>query len=861
MFDPSKFIYHNDLLTQILIRINEEKIDEMTVYRKIELRNVTNTLYKIMVNFFSYRIKKINDIEVIIEFFNNFFMESIRKKIKIADEGVAFVIRQILLKLVAHQRVLETFCIEDHRFTIVFKYLLNVYKKLFFNSTSKIVNNIVDKLHDDDYLKDTEGQYNYIIYIDFFKELKNFINGFIDFESMKGCKMIVVEFIRKHLYLFLAHLNFGIKEDVFKLTKEKYYVLLDGIFYFNRETDKLHSHLAGRIKDFDLPKVILKFKKSIFTLGDVIYNKLIDIIDEEIALMAQFDVEKFDIETFVKAKMTETYNSIERIHSYYAVKIIKHIYVRLICRFIKEVKTKGKSWVKEHLGEKLDDFKEYFTISIKGHNMEHFSKFFEFYKKLVFTKSIEKANMMLSMMVNILGETLSVEVINAMISTRVNDTFGIQGFKLRGFYTNLIELQKKGDENISKKQKHKKRVNHLLAVFFVCIRFAGKIRLLFKRSSSFFKQPSNKRISNFNFYQINQRFDETYKIMFVRRPAFESQTDQEIMTDIQSIYSKSVLFKYSLIFRNDELFIMDERGKEVKLFFLSKFSNMARRTINQNPVLLLGYGQYERLLFMSTKIDKIEKLSSMFVKIFNRTQQIKFNYKNICIMDEKQSMTHAFIFKKMFEKTQFFIYTPDSFSSFNSDFYTNYRFHCLNKEFEELESSKVTKVIKRRRTLTDIFVDQNFQVIEEELASKKSLIRNNLQETLLKVESKDTKSLQKRAEKNEKPKMNLILDNEALQRDTIKKNMILLSDLSVNDKPKKEEQVKPAQPVINLKKLSQKERVKQRIKMNKDAQLNFVLKANVRKKSIRPEIDMPVSKKESFKNSKAQNKKKVKKKK
>ena len=628
VFNPSKFIYHGDLLTKILMRMNETDIDEGTVYKNIELKNVTNTLYKILIGFFSFRKKNLNDVETIISFFNEFFLESVRKKIKAAEEGTAFVIKTILVRITGHQKVLDTFNIEDKRFKFVFESLVNVYKKLFFNSTSKILNNIVDKLSDREYLKDADGKDSYILYIDFFKELKNFITEFEILKSYKGCSVIVVEFLRKQLYLFIGHLNRAFKEDIYDITLEEQYILLEGIFYFNRETGKLYSFLQNIFDNFDLPPQTIKFKKSIFILGDIILNKVMLEVDKEIDGLEKFDPKSFEIEFFVKSRLPETHARLERLHNYYAVKILKHIYVRLLCRFILETAEMSSSWIKNELKEKIIEIKEFFDGNIRGHNMEHFSRFLDFYKSLIFTTSLDKGNMIIAMMVNVLGERLEENVINAMIKTRVNDTFGIQSFRLKNLHSDIKKQQKIGDNKMQAKQNHRKRVAHLTNVFFVVIRFVGKIRNKYRISKrNFSLQRIEKIKENKNFYGIDKQLEDSFKVMFIRRPAFAKQSDGETMAEVKSVYTKSVLFKYSLVVRNDEFFLLDDKSSVVRMFFLTKFAEMQKGTINQEPLLLVGYGLYEKLLFVSSKPEKIDRLFKFFLDVMNKTKEIKFNSK------------------------------------------------------------------------------------------------------------------------------------------------------------------------------------------------------------------------------------------
>ena len=624
VFDQSKFIYHNDLLTQILLRTCDKSTDELTIFKDIELRQVTNSLYKILVGFFSYRVKNMTDVESIIRFFNDFLIESIRKKIKNTDEGVALVIRKSLLGILAHQKVLVAFNIIDKRFSFVFRFLCNVYKKIFFNNTLRIINNIIDKLRDKTYLGSIGKDGGCILFVDFFTELKRFINEFEFLIDYDGIGIIMVEFVRKHLYVFICHINRGLKENLFNFEADELYILLDGVFFLSKESAKLPTYLKTRFPNAKFPSVGL-FKKAIFTLGDVIYNKVTLMIEKEIEAASEIDPDKFDIESYLKSRLTEIYVRLEKLHNYYAIRLLKHVYIRLICLYIKAVKKKSSRWINNNLKENLKEFKDYFRENIKGHSMAHFCKFFDYYEQLVFTTSLDKAELLLAMMVGLLGERLPESVVHAMISSRVEDTFGIQGFKLRRVYSNILEEQEAGDKKINQNQTYKRRINHLLNVFFVCVRFTGRIRLRQKRRSLMHIPLEEVKMNKKSLYDMDSTLQDNLKALFIRRPAYVSLNDNEILADVKAIKAKSVLFKYSLVINKDELFLLDEKSKVTKSFFLSKFSGLQRGTIDKELFLLLSYSQCERLLFTSSKVDKMERTASFFLKVLNVTKTFSLN--------------------------------------------------------------------------------------------------------------------------------------------------------------------------------------------------------------------------------------------
>ena len=631
IFDPAKFIYYDEIITKIIIRQNKEPIDNISQHNKIDLNNINSTVYRIMIGFFISGTKKYDNFISVVEFIGKLYLDSVRGKIKNAKDNLVYIVRTALSGIFSYKNMIEKHQIKDRRFDHMFSSLINVYKKLFFNSTSKIIINMVYKLKTPEYLQDNEGNRTYIIYMDFFKELKNFINEFEIFVEYKGFSSIISEFIRKHIYTFICHLTYILSDNLYDVSIETYYLLLDGVFYLIRETDKLLTYLPIKFGHHCIiPKHLLNFKKTFLNLGDVLYNYIVVDIDTEIDKIEQLDVESFDFGIFLNTKLGLVHERLKRLHNYYSMKFFRHIMFKLVTKLIQSFKVKEKIWIQENFKEKVNEFSDYFLITMKSYNFDNFAKFFEYYRKFVFTKSLENAELFLSMMGNILGQRLDIETVNQIIKTRVHDTFGLQSLSLKKSYASIIEQQAQGDENIQNKQKHRKRVSHLFSVFLVSVRFIGKHRLWLKKHRNHVsskltnKEHDSPKINGVN-YTINHKGSQSFKMLFIRNPEYHTWDDNSVIDDLKAEFVKSAVFKYSLHFSRDSVYLLDEKSKVIKSFFLSKFDELHQTNINRKPCLIVSYGRCDKLVLSSSKQQKIDVAHKVFSEVLARTKELVFN--------------------------------------------------------------------------------------------------------------------------------------------------------------------------------------------------------------------------------------------
>lgn len=216
-----------------------------------------------------------------------------------------------------------------------------------------------------------------------------------------------------------------------------------------------------------------------------------------------------------------------------------------------------------------------------------------------------------------------------MIRTRVDDTFGIQALKLSKAFSDVLSSQAKGEERIAAKQAYKKRVAHLLNVLMIVTRCIGRYKLQIKRIRSISTRKS-KQSDNFASrvvsYEVGHK-GATVRVLFVRNPDFITCTDEEINKFVRGLYARSAVFKYSLHFRESEMFIIDDRSKIIRSYFIARFDELQTLNINGKQCILLGYGKCERLLLISSKQAKIDAVYKTFSDVLEKTSTLKLNYK------------------------------------------------------------------------------------------------------------------------------------------------------------------------------------------------------------------------------------------
>lgn len=281
LFDASKFIYFDDLIINILIRQSGQSIDRQSLHKSLNLENLNSLAYGVAAGFFTLNNSKTTNLFTVFNFIGRLYIDCIRRRLKTESNQLTLVVYTSLCSLSRYHNTITKLQITDYRVDFTLSCLLNTYKRLFFNTTSKIITNAIAKLPDSNYLRSTEGKLTYTLYVDFLRELKNFVDEFVPFSSLKGCDGIVLEFVRRHIYVFLNHLTTILSSNVYNLEVETHITLLDGIFYLIREIEKLGVYLSSNFGTNVLTP--LSFKRLCLNLGDILTSQVCTSVDQLIA--------------------------------------------------------------------------------------------------------------------------------------------------------------------------------------------------------------------------------------------------------------------------------------------------------------------------------------------------------------------------------------------------------------------------------------------------------------------------------------------------------------------------------------------------------------------------------------------------
>ena len=433
-----------------------ETFDFSNIPKSIMCENISKMLHIVLISFFSTQKKDFVKLNKIIFFLNDLFCKSIKYKVKNAGKGVSFVIHDLLMKIFNHIKILDIFKIEDFRFFIMFECLINIFKKLFFNTAAEIFCNIFDKLEDKEYLKfDEEMTCNF--YVDFFREFKKFLEEFQYFVKFPGYFLIKMEFIRKVYFFFINHFRYLIDKEIIPFSFEQFMILLEGIIYFNKETAKFFVTNTNNEDNEKMKKVLVNYKSVFFKLGENLMNKITKIIDIEIEIkLKDIKIEDFDFEKVLKNNLKDFFEILKKEKLIYSKKVYNYLLIKLVEKYLELISNQSQSWIQENIKSEIEKKKKFFTfIETRRQKFDYFRVFLDYYKKFIITNSEEKAKNLLGMFPTILGQKLNEDTIYNIMKTRPGGFLNYKYLQMKYFYNSLLDTQKKGE--IKKKEKFEKK--------------------------------------------------------------------------------------------------------------------------------------------------------------------------------------------------------------------------------------------------------------------------------------------------------------------------------------------------------------------------------------------------------------------
>jgi len=164
-------------------------------------------------------------------------------------------------------------------------------------------------------------------------------------------------------------------------------------------------------------------------------------------------------------------------------------------------------------------------------------------------------------------------------------------------------------------------------------------------------------------------------------------------------------------------------------------------------------------------------------------------------VSESVAYNQTYVFNRILNKTNYFLTKPSDINKIDLNFYNNYKVFAFTLESSDKLYDSSVKTIKRRKTIENIFIDENFKAIEKEIESQASIFNTARPDSPMKnfnmnsifenkksmeISIPNAKSPQTNGKLDVAKKPIPVVDFEisTLKRPSFKKNLELLSHLS-----------------------------------------------------------------------------------
>ena len=632
VFNQYRAIYFDDIINALL-KARQKGLTDENLILEIELEHITYLFKRLLISFFALNNRNEKQLMRLASHMNNLFIESLKKKIEQKLEPL--VIHECMRRLLLHEEVLKEFNLMDSRFTIATKLVLNIYKRLFFNSITNILNNILDKLKDPNYMVDGSGATFYAPFIDFFKEIRNFMIELIPLRTASCFCSITIDFKRKLFYYFFGHFKMIIDQNLAQLPYKSLLVMLDGVFYLTKENDRMISDFRVTFNEGNEHlKYLMNFRKQYFVIGESIVNQLRVIISDKIKTnLEKAQLKEFDIGRILRKDLAELYEPLEKTHSYYMMRLLRFILIKILEKYLQLVQVQNPNYLSlPDFEEDLKEVKSFFTGDSSGQNLENYVKFLDYYAKFLNSKNENTCQSAIAMMKMILSEEISDETCKLIIATKNYSKSKFSQKDMVNYYTSLLADQQKGNKLIQKRQDSKRKAARNLFVIKVVFQFI----FIMKRIKHFNLryQESEVKVQE-SFDSLNRKlevagikkYSTNVKMLFIKRQEFEDLDEAKITEMVRQISVTSPPFDYLLSYDNNKLLVQDTKGKLVKVLRPCKFIKIEKTVMNGFKTVLLTYKQFEKILVMTKKVEKQEKIFSQLSSIIQAFKNLTFNSK------------------------------------------------------------------------------------------------------------------------------------------------------------------------------------------------------------------------------------------
>lgn len=548
--------------------------------------------------------------------------------VKRAESSDPLTIHQLLVELLESRAVFNDLSIVDVRMDISMKFLLNMYKKLFFNQITSILSNLVQQLKSETTDKSPEEIINFPIFIDFFKTIRTFFSELVPLRSIRNFCSVTLDFKRKLFYYFFGFFKQTFEQLEINFSYTALLSMLNGVFYLVRENDQM---IVDFIKTFGeheaFMKLLLEFKRIFFRLSDSILDKLRRLAKSKVReKMQNISSGDFDIDQIVKKDLLELFQPLEKVHTYFKMRIIRFLFVLILEGFIAMVEREGDYYVSSgKFSETVDKMREFFSVDFQNQTFENYLKFLDYYQLFLKSKRIGVCETAIAMMKTILSEEISEQFVENVIRSKNFDGLRFSRRTFTNRYEKMIEVQKLGEEAIARRQKARLILGGMLLLGTNCFKFVKYLR------RKFFKNKANKMHEETAVFVSNQniktkieavkleKFNKSLPIAFFETSEFENASPEQVKEHMRDQLLKSPPGTYNFTYENEKLVVYNSAKKLMRIFHPAKFSSIEKLELNSALVVVLSYRANERICIVADKQETQTKLFeklSKFIEIF-----------------------------------------------------------------------------------------------------------------------------------------------------------------------------------------------------------------------------------------------------
>lgn len=636
LFSPKGLLKTKETIFDIL-KQQKSDLTEENFFKTLNLESFVVLIHQVCVGFFSLQQKSTKPLVQVMDYICSLIVKSCIARL---DSGLDSLIVHSLLKfLVNAAEALQTYNLVDLRVDLTLKLLLNIYKKLFFNQITTILANMLAMLKNETAERSFEEMGTFSLFIDFYKELRNFVFELVPLRPIKHFCMTTIDFKRKLFYYFFGFFRQIIEKESIAFSYTSLLSMLNGIFYLVKENSKLIQDFIITFGDTDKAlSMMLEFKKKFFLLGDSILQKVYQHVRKfVIEKMSGINSQNFDIDQIIKKNLIDIYKPLEKTHSYYKIKIIKVIFVAVLEQFIIIVSNEGAEFILNGgFSESIEKMKEFFSISYDNQGFENFIKFLEYFQQFIRSKKQEVCEIGIAMMKTILSEEISNEFIHKIIRSK---DYTETRFKIRqmiNYFKDLMEYQRAGEAVIQKKQNARKQLGCKLLLGSNCFKFVRimKRKLITKKVNEIrFEEetPETKtpNIKNTLLAEKLDTFKKTVNALFVKNSDYENMSDENILESLKSVLLKNPPSEYTFAYETEKIVVFNQIKKLVKIFHPGKFIKIEKIDIAGFKSIVLTYRNVEKVIITTGNVDSQEKLFAKLEKIIQVFKEQLFNVKRL----------------------------------------------------------------------------------------------------------------------------------------------------------------------------------------------------------------------------------------